>query len=158
MASDAVLLKSSRTLREKVDVTGNRRAPRHECFCVGFENSHVMTNHIEPTEEYDGRIRVKLLDDYADTRVIPCSSYTEAITLVKEHQHEVTTAKIIDREQEVVFSSADMDIDVWESIWKNEKRRLSVNVEDRDCPYDNISCFFDDLCVQCKMDKLQDEF
>ena len=117
-----------------------------------------MTNHLEPTEEYDGRIRVKLLDDHADTRVIPCSSYTEAITLVKEHQHDVTTAKIIDREQEVVFSSADMDIDVWESIWKNEKRRLSVNVEDRDCPYDTISCFFDDLCVQCKMDKLQDEF
>nr|WP_241430981.1 hypothetical protein [Halorubrum kocurii] len=114
-----------------------------------------MTNHIEPTEEYDGRIRVKLVDDHADTRVIPCSSYTEAITLVKEHQHEVTTAKIIDREQEVVFSSADMDIDVWESIWKNEKRRLSVNVEDRDCPYDNVSCFFDDLCVQCKMDKLR---
>jgi hypothetical protein len=51
-----------------------------------------------------------------------------------------------------------MDIDVWESIWKNEKRRQSVNVKDRDCPYDNISCFFDDLCVQCKMDKLQDEF
>ena len=71
---------------------------------------------------------------------------------------DVTTAKIINREQEVVFSSADMDIDVWESNWKNEKRRQSVNVEERDCPYENISCFFDDLCVQCKMDKLQDEF
>ena len=125
---------------------------------MGFENSHVMTDRLAPTEEYDGRIRVKLLDDHAKTRVIPCSSYTKAITLVKEHKHDVTTAKIVNREQEVVFSSAEMDIDVWESNWKSEKRRQSVNIEERDCPYDNISCFFDDLCVQCKMDKLQNQF
>jgi len=116
-----------------------------------------MTNHLEPTEKYDGRIRVKLLDDDSETRVIPCSSYTKAISLVKEHQNNVTTVKIINRDQEVVFSSADMDIDVWKSIWKNEKRRQSVHIEERDCPYDSISCFFDDLCVQCKMDKLQNE-
>lgn len=116
-----------------------------------------MTDRLAPTEEYDGRIRVKLLDDHAKKSVIPCSSYTKAISLVKEHQHDVTTAKIVNREQEVVFSSADMDIEVWESIWKNEKRRQSVNVEERECPYDSISCFFDDLCVQCKMDKLQNE-
>ena len=30
-----------------------------------------MTNYIEPTEEYGGRIRVKLLDHHADTQVIP---------------------------------------------------------------------------------------
>ena len=125
---------------------------------MGFENPHVMTDRLAPTEEYDGRIRVKLLNDHAKTRVIPCSSYTKAISLVKEYQHDVTTAKIVNREQEVVFSSADMDIDVWESNWKNEKRRQSVNVEERECPYDNISCFFDDRCVQCKMDKLQNQF
>lgn len=114
-----------------------------------------MTGGLQPTEEYDGRLRVKLLDDAAGSEEIPCSSYTEAIELVKEHQHDVTATKIIDRDGEVVFTSADMEIDIWESIWKQEKRREGVSVEERACPYDNISCFSDDLCVQCKMDKMQ---
>ncbi|GAB6878146.1 hypothetical protein JCM17823_04200 [Halorubrum gandharaense] len=114
-----------------------------------------MTDYLEPTEEYDGRIRVTLLADGSGKRVRPCSSYSRAIELVKQHQHDVTVAKIVDRDGDVVFTSADMDIDVWESVWENEKRRQSVNVGERDCPYDSISCFFDDRCVQCKMDKLQ---
>lgn len=85
---------------------------------------------------------------------IPCSSYTEAIDLVKEHQHDVTVAKIVDRDGDVVFTSADMEIEVWESIWNQEKRREAISVEERACPYDSISCFPDDLCVQCEMDKI----
>lgn len=114
-----------------------------------------MTGGLQPTEEYDGRIRVKLLDDDEGSQEIPCSSYTEAIDLVKEHQHDVTVAKIVDRDGDVVFTSADMEIEVWESIWNQEKRREAISVEERACPYDNISCFPDDLCVQCEMDKMQ---
>lgn len=51
-----------------------------------------------------------------------------------------------------------MDIHDWEVEWKKEKRRLSVNVEAHDCPYDDRACFSDDLCVKCKMDKVQDQY
>lgn len=114
-----------------------------------------MTDGLQPTEEYDGRLRVKLLDDGNGSQEIPCSSYTEAIDLVKDHQYNVTAAKIIDRDGDVVFTSADMEIEVWESIWKQEKRREAISVEERACPYDSISCFPGDLCVQCEMDKMQ---
>ena len=114
-----------------------------------------MTGGLQPTEEYDDRIRVKLLDDHDGSKEIPCSSYTEAIDLVKDHQYDVTAAKIVDRDGTVVFTSADMEIEVWESVWKQEKRREAVSVEERACPYDSISCFADDLCVQCEMDKVQ---
>lgn len=116
-----------------------------------------MNDGIEPTETYDGRILVWLLDDKHEDEIIPCSSYTEAIDVIKENQYEVTVAKIIDRDDEVVFTSEDMDIDVWESVWEQEKRRLSADTEEYNCPYDNISCFVDDLCVQCKMDKQQNQ-
>ncbi|MFO8116142.1 MAG: hypothetical protein R6U01_12450 [Halorubrum sp.] len=114
-----------------------------------------MTEGLQPTEEYDGGLRVKLLDDDAGIREIPCSSYTDAIAVVKDRRYDVTAAKIIDRDGEVVFTSAEMDIDVWESIWRREKRREALNVEERACPYDSLSCFPDDLCVRCEIDTLQ---
>lgn len=116
-----------------------------------------MNNRLEPTESYDGRVLVHLLDDSGSEEQIPCSSFTEAIGVVRDKQHAVTVAKIVDRDDEVVFSSAEMDIDVWKKIWKNEKRRLSVDVEAYDCPHDSISCFADDLCVQCQIDKVQNQ-
>jgi len=68
---------------------------------------------------------------------IPCSSYREAIDLVGEKQYDVTVAKIVDKDGKVVFPSHDMDIDAWESVWQNEKRRLSIDIEDHHCPYDS---------------------
>ena len=114
-----------------------------------------MVDSMEPTETYDGRIRVYVLRDTQDNEQIPCSSFIEAISVVKDKRETATVTKIVDRDDEVVFSSANVDIETWERVWKHEKRRLSVNVEEYDCPYDSISCFADDLCVQCKMDKLQ---
>lgn len=116
-----------------------------------------MADGLDPTEEYDGSIRVRLLDDDTGTDVIQCASYYEAIDVVKEHQHAVTAVKIIDRDDNVVFTSADMRIENWEAEWEHAKRQLSVDVEEYDCPYDNVACFADDLCVQCKMDKVQDQ-
>lgn len=117
-----------------------------------------MTRGLEPTEEYDGSITVRLLNDRDDTENLRCSSYEEAIGRVKEHRDSVTVAKIIDRDDAVVFTSADMSIDDWERAWKRARRRLSVHVEAYDCPYDSISCFADDLCVQCKIDKVRDQY
>lgn len=114
-----------------------------------------MSDGLNPTEEYNGGITVRLLDDEDGTDVIECSSYKEAIEVVKEHRRSVTAAKIIGRGGEVQFTSANTDIETWERVWQREKRSLGVNVETYVCPYENISCFADDLCVQCKMDKLQ---
>ena len=117
-----------------------------------------MTDGLNPTEEYDGRITVRLLDDSGDDERILCSSFEEAISIVKKNQQTVTAVKIVDRDDDVVFTSADMAIETWESVWKNEKRRLSVNVEEHDCPYDDLACFADDLCSQCQIDKVQNQY
>ena len=117
-----------------------------------------MVHGLEPTEEYDGSITVRLLDDDAGTETARCSSYEEAIELVKAREHAVTVAKIVDREGSVVFTSAEMDIDDWERVWKREKRRQSVQVEAYDCPYDSVACFADDLCVRCQIDRVQEQY
>lgn len=57
-----------------------------------------------------------------------------------------------------VFPTGYMDIDDWERVWRREKRRQSVQVEDHDCPHDSVSCFADDLCVQCQIDNVRDEY
>ncbi len=66
--------------------------------------------------------------------------------------------KIENRDDDIVFNSEEMDIEAWEIEWKNAKRRLSVDIPDHDCPYDEISCFADDLCTQCQIDKVQDQY
>lgn len=117
-----------------------------------------MAGGLDPTEEYDGSITVRLLDDVDDTEEIRCGSYYDAIDVVRDHQDSVTAAKIVDRDGDVVFTSAEMQLDEWESQWEHVKRRLSVDVEEYDCPYDAVACFADDLCVQCTMDELQDRY
>lgn len=117
-----------------------------------------MTHSLEPAEEYDGTITVLVLRDTEGREEIRCSSYEEAIKTVKRTDESATVTKIVDRDNQVVFSSDKMDIRDWEVEWKKEKRRLSVGVEAHDCSYDNKACFSDDLCVQCQMDKVQDQY
>ena len=117
-----------------------------------------MTHGLEPTEEYDGSVTVRLLDDQTGTETVRCASYERAIDVVKERQHAVTVAKIVDRDGDVVFTSAEMDIDDWETEWERAKRRQSVDVDEHDCPYDSVGCFADDLCVRCQMDAVQAQY
>ena len=117
-----------------------------------------MSDGLEPTEEYDGTITVHLLDDSGDHERIRCSSYENAIDLVKHRQSDATVVKIEDRDDEIVFTSAEMDIRDWEREWKHAKRRLAANLEERACPYDSPSCFADDLCVRCQMDTVQENY
>lgn len=114
-----------------------------------------MADALEPTESYDGSITVVALDDDGARDRSRCSSYEDAIALVKDKQSSTTVVKIEDRDGEIVFSSAKTDIRQWERTWRREKRTLSVDVEERACPYDNVACFADDLCVQCEMDEVQ---
>lgn len=117
-----------------------------------------MSEGLEPTEEYDGTITVHVLTDEESSERIECHSYREAIDLVKERQSGATAVKIGDRDDEIVFTSREMEIEDWETQWRHEKRRLSVDVEERECPHENTNCFADDLCVQCKMDEVQDRY
>lgn len=117
-----------------------------------------MTDGLEPTEEYDGTVTVLVLEESGDRERVQCSSYRNAIELVKQRRSSDTVVKIEDRDGEIVFTSAEMDIRNWETEWQHAKRRLSVDVDERECPYDNVACFADDLCVQCKMDEVQDSF
>ncbi|WP_225336474.1 hypothetical protein [Halomicrobium urmianum] len=114
-----------------------------------------MTGALESTESYDGSITVVSLDDSGERDRTTCSSYEDAIALMKTKQSSTTVVKIEDRNGEIVFSSAKTDIRQLERTWKREKRTLSVDVEERACPYDNVACFADDLCVQCEMDEVQ---
>lgn len=70
-----------------------------------------MAGGLDPTEEYDGSITVRLLDDSTGTEEIRCSSYHDAITVVNDLQYAVTAAKIIDHDGDVVLTSADINID-----------------------------------------------
>ncbi|WP_265109968.1 hypothetical protein [Halosolutus halophilus] len=117
-----------------------------------------MTRGLEPTESYDGRITVLVLRDEGRRDRIRCSSYEDAIETAKEAVSSATVVKIVDRDDEVVFTSAEMDIGVWATEWRHAKRRLSVDVEEYDCPYDSVGCFADDLCVQCQIDRVQKRY
>jgi len=83
-----------------------------------------MSHGLEPTEEYDGSIAVHLLDDQSGREEIRCMSYQEAIDVVKANHRSVTVAKIVDRDGTVVFTSAEMAIDDWETEWERAKCRL----------------------------------
>jgi hypothetical protein len=117
-----------------------------------------MTRGLEPSEEFDGSITVHVLRDKEANEKVRCSSYKEAIGAVKSENRSAVATKIEDRDGEIVFNSDEMDIEDWVVEWENQKRSLSVNVEAHECPYDNVACVSDDLCVKCKMDKVQKEF
>ncbi|MFQ3319504.1 MAG: hypothetical protein ACI8UR_001901 [Natronomonas sp.] len=114
-----------------------------------------MEKGLEPTEAYDGSITVRFFDDDGDREQISCLSYEAAIDVVKVNQYEYTIIEIVDSDGEVVFNSADMNIEAWEIEWKRAKRQLSVDVESHECPYDNRACFADDPCVRCQIDTVQ---
>ena len=110
-----------------------------------------MTGGLEPTEEVDGSVTVRLLNDGDETRTIRCNSYADAVDAVKDHRNSVAAAKIVDRDENVVFTSAEMDIEVWETAWEDAKRELSVDVDESDCPHDDDGCVPGDRCVRCQL-------
>lgn len=117
-----------------------------------------MVRGHEPAEESDRAIVVILLHDEGENERLRHGSYVGAVETVKEREPGATVAKIEAADGEVVFRSDVMAIEAWETEWKRAKRRLSVDVEERACPYDTVGCLADDLCTQCKLDKIQDSY
>jgi hypothetical protein len=117
-----------------------------------------VTGGLEPSEEYDGRLTVHVLRDRDSKEKIVCHSYREAIETVRRKNESAVATKIEDRDGTIVFSSDEIDIDDWVVEWEDQMRSLAVDVDAHDCPYGNVACVSDDLCVQCKMDKVQDQY
>lgn len=107
----------------------------------------------EPTEVLDGRVAVHVLGEDGTRDRVRCESYDAAVEAARDRQGPGTVVKIEDRDGEVVFSSAEMDLAEWEREWRHARRRLSVSVEDWKCPYDRAGCVADDPCAQCRMDQ-----
>lgn len=116
-----------------------------------------MTEEHVPTERTGRPVSVILLTDDGRER-IEHATYREAIETIKTVGERPTVAKLETEDGEIVFRSDEMDIEDWENEWKRAKRRLSVDVEERECPYENVGCISDDLCVQCQMDSVQDQY
>ncbi|MFC7020211.1 MULTISPECIES: hypothetical protein [Haloarcula] len=110
---------------------------------------------VEPTETTDDELTVIVLGEPNRRDRTVRLSFKEAIQTVRAEQPAATTTKIEDRNGEVVFTSVEMEIEDRENEWERAKYRLAVDVEEYDCPYDAVGCVADDLCVQCKMDKVQ---
>ncbi|WP_262176980.1 hypothetical protein [Haloarcula laminariae] len=117
-----------------------------------------MTGGLEPTETTDGEITVIILGPANRRERIACSSFKEAIRIVKAKSGPEITGKIENQEGEILFTSVEMVIEDWENEWGRAKRRLAVDIEEYDCPHDSVGCVADDLCVQCKMDTVQDQY
>lgn len=116
-----------------------------------------MNRGLEPTEEYDGAVTVRLLDDDGAREHIRCRSFEEAIETVRAERSSAEVVEMAAPDGDVVFDSVDMDIDDWAAEWRHALRRLSVDVEERECPHGNVACFADDRCVECQIDQLRGE-
>lgn len=115
-----------------------------------------MDHGLEPTEQSDGRVTVHVLGDDGTREREPCRTYADAVETARAAARPERVVKIEDRDGEVVFSSAEMDLSEWETEWRHACRRLSVAVERRECPYDDVSCVADDRCPRCEMDAMRE--
>ena len=112
-----------------------------------------MSDH-SPTESTNP-ITVVVLEEGGGRDRIDCSSYEQAIDKTRERLSQRNVVKIESRDSEIVYSSQKMNLDEWEKHWRMEKKRAFVEGDDRECPYGNTVCFDHNLCVQCKIDKVQ---
>ena len=70
-----------------------------------------MTRGLESSEEYDGSITVYVLREKKTNKKFRCSSYKEAIVVVRRKNDSAVATKIEDRGSEIVFTSDEMVIE-----------------------------------------------
>lgn len=114
-----------------------------------------MVSGLEPTETYDGAVTVRTFDDDGGRERIRCTSYEGAIEAARDARPANEVVEIVGSDGDVVFDSTDMELDDWAVEWRRARRRLSVDVEERECPHDDPACFADDLCVRCQIDAVR---
>jgi hypothetical protein len=115
-----------------------------------------MSEH-SPTESTDP-ITVVVLEEGGGRNRIDCGSYEQAIDRTREEMSPKNAVKIESRDGEIMYSSRRMNLDEWEKHWRREKKRAFVEGDERECPYGNTACFDHDLCVQCKINKVQEGY
>ncbi|MEF8857683.1 MAG: hypothetical protein V5A38_01970 [Halolamina sp.] len=92
-----------------------------------------MIEEHTPTERTGRPVSVILVNDDGRERS-EHSTYRAAVETIKSVSEQATVAKLETEDGEIVFRSDEMSIEDWENEWKRAKRRLSVDVEDRDAP------------------------
>lgn len=103
----------------------------------------------------DRHITVKVLLDH-DRKRLQADSIEDAIEKVKDATGRAVCTKIILPNDDIVYSSRRHgDIEDWAAEYRREKKRLSASREARDCPFDNLGCYEDSLCLDCKLEKAQ---
>jgi len=110
----------------------------------------------DPAERVEGGPTVVVLGDDGARERVTVGSYEAAVATVEKRRGDATAVKIETRDGEVVFSTADGSVEAWERAFETARRRLSVDVEDHDCPHDNHDCFPDDPCVDCQIDAVRE--
>jgi len=117
-----------------------------------------MVRGHEPSEITDNHISVIVRRDSNATESIDCRSYEEAIDVVKDRVSSTTIVKIEAPDGETVFSSVNEHIEDWERGFERAKTQASMDFEEHECSYNNAGCMAGQLCGQCKMDKVRDQF
>jgi hypothetical protein len=115
-----------------------------------------MSNH-NPTESTES-VTVVVLGETGKRNRINCDSYEHAIETARQKISPKKVVKIESRDGEIMYSSQKMNLDEWEKHWRMEKKRAITEGDDRECPYGNVACFEDDICVECKMDRVQESY
>lgn len=115
----------------------------------------MADDHV-PTERTGRPVSVVLLRDDRRER-IDHATYREAIETIKTEGEQADVAKLETEDGEIVFRSDEMNIEDWENEWKRARRRASVDVEEWECPYENVGCIADDRCIQCQMDRVKEQ-
>jgi hypothetical protein len=108
---------------------------------------------LQPTETQHRKITVKKFT-HSNIKKSEVSSVSEAISEIKSDSNpKVVDSKIILEGEVVYYSDKHGDIENWETEWNRQKRLLSVDESLRDCPHNHTSCYEDDLCMDCQLDK-----
>jgi len=108
---------------------------------------------LEPCETINREIIVKVFSSY-NVNSINCSSVSEAIQEVKSHKDPyITSVKIILEDEVVYFSEKHGRIENWELEWERQKRILKEGESDWECPNGIVSCYENDLCLDCQLSK-----
>jgi hypothetical protein len=115
----------------------------------------TLTEHV-PAEHSHRPVRVAVFTKH-NREHHEESNYDDAIEIAAVHldRGTVSCVKIKSRDGEIVFNSNEHDLDRWEREFRMAKRRMEHGDTEYICPHDISQCEPDNLCVRCRIEKLE---
>ena len=105
---------------------------------------------IEPTETTERTITATLFSRQS-VETVDCVSIEAAIDVVAAS--DAAETKILLNDEVVYHSATHGDIETWEREFERQKRRRTVGETAWDCPHGTDSCYEDDRCLACQIDR-----